>query len=145
MIAISILSSLYFLGFGAATGNTLIFDNMMMAFFIGEIILNFCTSITDVRGREITDMGIIAVNYLKGWFILDLIAVLPIGIATGRWDVDYLLRMVRITKLPNALNMLDGRGLSLVITMLKTTGDREENISVSFAMRYLGTLLELSV
>jgi hypothetical protein len=125
IVAVSILSSLYFLGFMQPEGGLLVFDQLMRAFFIGEIVLNFFTSIVDMRGREVTDFKIIAKNYLKGWFVLDVVAVLPIGIITGNWDAEYLLRMVRISKLPNALNMLDGRGFSLVITLIKSHGDRD--------------------
>jgi hypothetical protein len=81
--------------------------------------LNFFTTLTDARGREITDYRIIVFSYLKGWFIFDFVAVLPIGLMTGNFDAEYLIRLVRITKLPNAVNMLDGRGISLLIASIK--------------------------
>ena len=65
-------------------------------------------------------MKFIAEEYLKGWFILDFIAVLPWGPMTGNWDIEYIIRiLIRMIKMPNALNMVDGRGISLLIMKLK--------------------------
>lgn len=64
-------------------------------------------------------MKFIAEEYLKGWFPPDFIAVLPWGAMTGYWDIEYILRiLIRMVKIPNALNMLDGRGIGLVIMKL---------------------------
>jgi hypothetical protein len=96
-------------------------------FFVLEMGLNFMTEITDDHDKPISSFRLIAKNYLLGWFIPDLIAVFPIGVIVGNWDVEYFCRMVRIIKLPNALNMLDGRGLSLLIVLVRSEGSRDEN------------------
>jgi hypothetical protein len=46
--------------------------------FILDMIFNFRTTISDfITGDEVTDSKKIAINYLKGRFILDLIAAIP--------------------------------------------------------------------
>ena len=65
-------------------------------------------------------MKFIAEEYLKGWFFLDFIAMLPWGPMTGNFDAEYIIRiLIRMIKVPNALNMLDGRGVSLLIMKLR--------------------------
>lgn len=48
-------------------------------FFTFDIFLNFITTYTHPYDKtEITSPKLIAINYLKGWFIVDLISVLPL-------------------------------------------------------------------
>jgi hypothetical protein len=115
----------------------------MRIFFFIEIILNFVTEITDGRGRPVSTFRGIAAAYLKGWFVPDLIASIPSGAITGNYDIEYFLTMIRLSKLPNALNMVDGRGISLLITLLRGTGSRDENVSANFIMRYIGSLTQM--
>ena len=50
-------------------------------FFFIDIVLTFFTSVTDEKKvYEITDKKVIAKKYLKGWFWVDLISILPIDI-----------------------------------------------------------------
>lgn len=46
--------------------------------FMIDIVLNFCTTYIDRNGDEVMDMKMIAINYFKGQFLLDLLASLPI-------------------------------------------------------------------
>jgi hypothetical protein len=139
LVAFSILSSLYFLGFhGTPDGGLFVVDQLVRFIFFLEIAFNFFTEITDDHGNGVSDFKEIAKNYGKGWLVPDVLAVLPYGFITGDWDIEYLIRMIRITKLPNALNMLDGRGFSLLISFIRDGGSREENQTVSFLMRYIG-------
>ena len=49
------------------------------SFFMFDIIFTFFTSITDKNKMyEITCKKKIAKNYFKGWFIIDIIAILPL-------------------------------------------------------------------
>ena len=47
------------------------------AFFIIDMIVIFNSAFHDEEGTIIEDRGKIACNYLKSWFIIDLIAVMP--------------------------------------------------------------------
>ena len=50
---------------------------MIRTFFISDILLNFRTSFVNKKGEVVTDPKSIAVNYMRGWFLLDLVAALP--------------------------------------------------------------------
>ena len=45
--------------------------------FFPDILLNFRTTFVNQRGEVVTNCKDIAINYLKTWFFLDLVAALP--------------------------------------------------------------------
>ena len=96
-----------------------------------EIVTNFFTALPDSWGDEVTDIRIIAKSYLTHWFLLDLLTVIPIGEMTGNFDIEYICRLVRITRLPDALDMINGKGFSQLILLVKQRGTRNENIAVN--------------
>ncbi len=64
--------------------NFVIFNEFIDVLFIIDIILNFRTSISNfITGDEISDSKTIAIKYLKGQFIIDLIAAIPIDLIIG--------------------------------------------------------------
>ena len=42
-----------------------------------DILLNFRTTFVNKKGEVVSDPKSIAVNYMRGWFLLDLVAALP--------------------------------------------------------------------
>ena len=49
-------------------------------FFLGDIIITFLTTYTNSNNLEVTSHKKIAIRYLKGWFIIDLISCIPFDI-----------------------------------------------------------------
>ena len=50
-------------------------------FFLVDLVLTFFTSVPDEkRVYEIVDKKVIAKKYLKGWFWIDLVSILPFDI-----------------------------------------------------------------
>lgn len=45
--------------------------------FISDIALNFRTSFIDKSGHVVYDGRLIVKHYVKGWFLLDLLAAIP--------------------------------------------------------------------
>lgn len=45
--------------------------------FISDIILNFRTTYVSSKGEVVSNSKSIALNYFKGWFIVDLLSALP--------------------------------------------------------------------
>ena len=71
--------------------------------FIVDIVLNFRTAVK-IRGVLVTDSKTIAMEYLKFWFLIDLIAILPVdklysGDDSSVRSVNKLLRLLRVFKL----------------------------------------------
>jgi hypothetical protein len=46
-------------------------------FFFFDIVINFCSTYEIENGREETSHKKIAINYLSGWFGVDLFATIP--------------------------------------------------------------------
>ena len=48
--------------------------------FLIDMILIFNTAFYDEDFKMISHRGLIAIEYFKGWFIIDLLAIFPIGL-----------------------------------------------------------------
>lgn len=78
----------------------LIVDTLMDSLFCVDIGINFFTVYTNQFEDYVTDRRKIAYKYLKGWFIFDVISVLPINYFVSEGEgVNDLARMARLTKL----------------------------------------------
>lgn len=48
--------------------------------FLLDIFINFRTIILDAQGEEVVDPKVIAIEYIKGNFVLDVLATIPFEI-----------------------------------------------------------------
>nr|QQY02443.1 potassium voltage-gated channel protein eag 1 [Cryptocotyle lingua] len=91
----------------------LVVDSIVDVIFFIDIVLNFHTTFVGPNGEVISDATIIRINYLKGWFLVDLLSCLPYDVfnafqpeATqstisslfGALKVVRLLRIGRVTR-----------------------------------------------
>jgi CRP-like cAMP-binding protein/Ca2+-binding EF-hand superfamily protein len=85
-------------------------DLLVDVFFITDVVLNLRTSFYDANGFRENRPRKMAVNYLKGWFFIDLVSCLPVGyvqyfINSGAGDggSDFkamkALRLMKMTKM----------------------------------------------
>ena len=52
--------------------------NIADIIFLVDLILNFFTCLyDDEKNTEITDRKLIALDYLKGWFLIDFLSIVP--------------------------------------------------------------------
>lgn len=49
----------------------------MYLFYVSDIILNFRTTFVNRKGEVVSNSSAIALNYLKGWFVVDFLAAVP--------------------------------------------------------------------
>ncbi|RTG82397.1 potassium voltage-gated channel Eag-related subfamily H member 5 [Schistosoma bovis] len=80
----------------------LVVDSIVDVIFFIDIVLNFHTTFVGPNGEVISDATIIRINYLKGWFIVDVLSCLPydstISSLFGALKVVRLLRIGRVTR-----------------------------------------------
>lgn len=50
---------------------------MVVLFPFADILLNFRTTYVSRKGEVVSDWKAIAINYMRGWFVVDLLAALP--------------------------------------------------------------------
>lgn len=88
-------------------------------FFI-DIIVTFFTSVSDKqRVYEVTEHRKIAIKYLKGWFWIDFVSILPLDLLIWREEQEatVLARFARIGKLYKLIRMVR---LAKVLKLLKS-------------------------
>ena len=74
-------------------------DSFVDFTFTIDIICNFFTAYFDSDDDLILQRSVIAKNYLKGWFLIDLISVFPVNLILETKDYAALTRIARLPKL----------------------------------------------
>ena len=80
----------------------LVIDSIVDVVFFIDIILNFHTTFVGPAGEVVSDPKIIRMNYLKSWFVIDLLSCLPYDVFNAFQHVDD----VSITRLDKFLAWL---------------------------------------
>lgn len=79
------------------------FDTFVDCMFIIDIILTFFTTYIDEKGNLVTNLKKIRLDYLKGWFLLDVAASFPYSILVlqigSESKVVSLIRILKIIRL----------------------------------------------
>ncbi|KAM3860954.1 voltage-gated delayed rectifier potassium channel KCNH5-like [Diretmus argenteus] len=66
----------------------LVLDSVVDVIFLIDIVLNFHTTFVGPAGEVISDAKLIQMNYLKTWFVIDLLSCLPYDIINAFENVD---------------------------------------------------------
>ena len=77
-------------------------DIIVDLFFAVDIVLQFFTAYFDDNQELVTDRKVIACHYLKTWFALDFVAIIPFNLffnAEGTKDYSALARLSRLPRL----------------------------------------------
>jgi hypothetical protein len=93
----------------------LFLDVVVDIIFLLDLIANFATAYPDAEGKLHWGTMEIAVNYLRGWFLVDLLSTLPIdhiataaaGDSGGNLRLFKMLRMVRLFRLFKLFKLLN--------------------------------------
>lgn len=56
--------------------------------FIVDILINFRTTYVDIADEVESDPAKIAMHYLRGWFLIDLVAAIPFDLLLFGTDTD---------------------------------------------------------
>nr|XP_057912871.1 potassium voltage-gated channel subfamily H member 5-like [Doryrhamphus excisus] len=70
----------------------LVLDSIVDVIFLVDIVLNFHTTFVGPAGEVISDARLIRMNYVKTWFVIDLLSCLPYDIinAFENFDEDFI-------------------------------------------------------
>lgn len=83
--------------------------------FIIDILINFRTTYVSGNDEIVSDPGKIAVHYLKGWFLIDLVAAVPFDLLFFGTDTDEVSSTTRFLMLLYCQIVLDENGIWSVI------------------------------
>ncbi|XP_028828398.1 potassium voltage-gated channel subfamily H member 5 isoform X2 [Denticeps clupeoides] len=92
----------------------LVLDSVVDVIFLVDIVLNFHTTFVGPGGEVISDPKLIRMNYLRTWFVIDLLSCLPYDIINAFENVDEgisslfsSLKVVRLLRLGRVARKLD--------------------------------------
>ncbi|XP_023318919.1 potassium voltage-gated channel protein eag isoform X2 [Trichogramma pretiosum] len=92
----------------------LVVDTIVDVIFFIDIVLNFHTTFVGAGGEVVSDPKVIRMNYLKSWFIIDLLSCLPYDVFNafdhdedGIGSLFSALKVVRLLRLGRVVRKLD--------------------------------------
>ncbi|XP_048103311.1 potassium voltage-gated channel subfamily H member 1b isoform X2 [Alosa alosa] len=92
----------------------LVVDSIVDVIFLVDIVLNFHTTFVGPGGEVISDPKLIRMNYVKTWFVIDLLSCLPYDVINAFENVDEgisslfsSLKVVRLLRLGRVARKLD--------------------------------------
>ncbi|XP_074653095.1 voltage-gated delayed rectifier potassium channel KCNH1-like [Tubulanus polymorphus] len=92
----------------------LVVDSIVDVVFFIDIILNFHTTFVGPAGEVVSDPKIIRMNYLKSWFVVDLLSCLPYDVFNAFQHLNEhisslfsALKVVRLLRLGRVVRKLD--------------------------------------
>ncbi|KAM9196884.1 voltage-gated delayed rectifier potassium channel KCNH1 isoform 1-T1 [Mergus octosetaceus] len=109
----------------------LVVDSIVDVIFLVDIVLNFHTTFVGPAGEVISDPKLIRMNYLKTWFVIDLLSCLPYDVINAFENVDEVSILVPLP--PPNYNLTFGTG----------EGRRKKGISSLFSSLKVVRLLRL--
>ncbi|XP_032670624.1 potassium voltage-gated channel subfamily H member 6 isoform X4 [Odontomachus brunneus] len=83
-----------------------IIDFIVDVTFIIDIIINFRTTFVNSNDEVVSHPGKIAVHYLKGWFIIDLVAAIPFDLLLVGSDTDETTTLIGLLKTARLLRLV---------------------------------------
>ncbi|KAG5679270.1 hypothetical protein PVAND_008850 [Polypedilum vanderplanki] len=105
---------------------TMASDVVVEALFIIDIILNFRTTFVSSKGEVVSNSKLIALNYLRGWFIVDFLAAIPFdhlyasNLLRGEESQIHLVKLTRLLRLARLLQKMDrySQYTAMILTLL---------------------------
>ncbi|XP_011876582.1 PREDICTED: potassium voltage-gated channel subfamily H member 2 isoform X2 [Vollenhovia emeryi] len=108
-----------------------IIDFIVDVTFIVDIIINFRTTFVNSNDEVVSHPGKIAVHYLKGWFIIDLVAAIPfdlllVGSDTGSDETTTLIgllktaRLLRLVRVARKIDRYSEYGAAVLLLLMAT-------------------------
>ncbi|NXU41910.1 KCNH1 protein, partial [Drymodes brunneopygia] len=107
----------------------LVVDSIVDVIFLVDIVLNFHTTFVGPAGEVISDPKLIRMNYLKTWFVIDLLSCLPYDVINAFENVDEVNHLVSLetavmnivasTQNSNGRCALSFQGISSLFSSLK--------------------------
>uniref|UniRef100_A0A1I8H9P1 Potassium voltage-gated channel protein eag n=4 Tax=Macrostomum lignano TaxID=282301 RepID=A0A1I8H9P1_9PLAT len=108
----------------------LVMDSIVDVVFFIDIVLNFHTTFVGPNGEVISDPSVIRVNYLKGWFVIDLLSCLPYDVfnafqpesseggISSLFSALKVVRLLRIGRVARKVDQYLEYGAALLILMI---------------------------
>lgn len=101
--------------------------------FLMDITISFNKASFDENYELITDRKLIAFDYFQGWFIIDIVAIIPFDIILGGSEFNQVVRIARIGRMYKLVK------LTRLIRVLKIVKDKSK------FLRYIQELFKIGI
>lgn len=95
----------------------LVVDSIVDVIFLVDIVLNFHTTFVGPAGEVISDPKLIRMNYMKTWFVIDLLSCLPYDVINAFENVDEVSTTPKCICIHTQRNMKKGFIINYKIKM----------------------------
>jgi hypothetical protein len=102
--------------------------------FAFDIVVVFNTAYYDANFKVVEDRKPIAIKYMKGWFFIDLFAIIPFDLLLGS-SADFN-QMVKITRLGRMYKLIKLTRLTRIVKFLKSGSKLGEYIKEYLKLAY---------
>ncbi|XP_063930893.1 potassium voltage-gated channel subfamily H member 8 isoform X1 [Zophobas morio] len=106
---------------------SVIMDVLVEALFFIDIFLNFRTTYVNRKGEVVSNWRAISLNYLRTWFIVDMLAALPFDLLYALYGEEksspfqpHLIKLTRLLRLARLLQKMDrySQYSAMILTLL---------------------------
>ncbi|XP_044271145.1 potassium voltage-gated channel subfamily H member 8 isoform X2 [Tribolium madens] len=106
---------------------SVIMDVIVEALFFIDILLNFRTTYVNRKGEVVSNWKAISLNYLRTWFIVDMLAALPFDLLYALYGEEksspfrpHLIKLTRLLRLARLLQKMDrySQYSAMILTLL---------------------------
>ena len=145
VLAYNIITTCYFLAYTGPNYGLLIIDALCWVLFVIDIPVSILEERFTKKGWPIRIFKKSLKKYLKNWFLVDVISIIPLGFG-GHYEIEYYLRMLRLLKLPSVVDLSDGTGLGLILACFHF-GKVEDTgkVKYSFKFKLIASLIKLII
>ena len=118
LVGYSCITSLYYVAFISPVNFFhVLFDWIVEAAFYTDLLMNFITEYVDPTSRKpVREIKDIAINYMTGWFIIDILSVFPFNSFMETGPGTKLFRLFRV---PRLLKLLDVNRFSSILKTIR--------------------------
>ena len=81
------------------------FNNIVDLFFLSDILVTFNTMHYDSDFVLVDQRCLIAKEYMRGWFTIDIVAILPFDLIMGSAGFNSLARLTKIGRLSKLVKL----------------------------------------
>jgi hypothetical protein len=108
-----------------------IFNKVSEGIFYTDFILSFFQAFRHKETFEVVaDLKLIANNYIKGWFIIDLVSIFPFQLFLKDPSQAQNLKLARLCRMPRLAKLLEeSRFKSILKALDKDQGDDKKIMS----------------
>ena len=142
LINYSSITSMYYMAYEWPGAALITLDRCVWLMFVIDIILEFITDYKDGEGAVVFKQSSIVLRYLTGWFLFDLIAVVPLS-EFGYMQEECYLRLIRLLKIKRGLELMNGNILGPAIILIARPKNAAEAQNLTIIVKYIISFMQI--